>query len=543
MGKSFSMQTLRRLGGLSCPDRIARVRAYKRLRSTCGEKPIFDFINNLVETAMPLPDDFFKGIVPAGYEASTITAFRQKLLRVTIDNDLSVGVMLMIAESPTKFKARLPVAWRTALRREGMQIHGLSPLLWAGLLVQRAKEALRCWRDLGHRPVANEMPAPYGLLMGLPPRAYAGMGAEDYGVFSNFAHWFRERNPALDIHVVAGGAAEALRKPFFRIKADMWPGLPNGAAQRHFNRCARHVAVRCLLEMLRGRWQYLFMARDILELHYMALVGDDMLPRRVALTNSHYINRPLWSYDLEKRGIETGIYFYSTNIFNVKLTNGDYGQIYGYNLMSWTHYYVATAEQADFIKSVTSYPKQVNVVGPIPLEDNGRPLPQKTGKVVAYFDVQPFRDAFMAEIGRPSQLYFYEASRRNLEDILVVCKAHGYFLALKPKRDVGNRICPRYRRMIDDMAARGDIILIDSYIAAERVADWADIVISQPFTSVAFVAHGLGRPSVYYDAMGIYKPEQPAAQGRPVIQDAETLSSWLRQQAAGGNNITIRQGA
>lgn len=508
-------------------DRLARLRAYKRLLFAQGEKEIFEFINHLTASTYQLPDNFFENVLPARYSAWAVLCFRQKLLRTTLDNDLAPGVMLMIGGSHSVFPARLPGQWRRALADRGLRVHKLSSLFWCYVVLQKLKEAFTFYRRVAHMGAGVTTPAPYALLMGLPSRAYAGLSQGDEGVYNNFSAWFGQRHPELDLKIVTGAVQDHRLKPHIQYLNDMWRPLKDEHAYKEFRQQACKVLWHSLTALVRGRWQYMFMARDILELHYTTLIEANQLPRRVAITNSHYIVRPLWSYNLEDRGIETGLYFYSTNTFNIKLRDGDYGQIYGYDLMSWSHYYVATPEQANFLNEVNALPKEIHVVGPIPLEDNGAALPEKSGPTVAYFDVQPFREAFMARIGRPTPLYFYEASRRNLEDILAVCKEHGFSLVLKPKRDVGNRLCPHYKKMIAQLEAQGDIKIIDSYIAAERVAAWADVVISQPFTSVALVAQNLGKPSVYYDALCIYQKEQPAAQGQQVIQDRESLSCWL----------------
>ncbi len=516
-------------GRILSRERLSRMRAYKSMQFTKGEKPIFDFINALAAQTFLYDPQFFRGFAPARYEAQAVLAFRQKLLRTTLDNDLAAGTMIMLAGThAAPFAARLPGPWRRALLAGGLSIHWVSPVLWLFVVARKFKEAVSFYRHGLRSGGAGVPESSYALLLGLPPRAYTGSLLSDQRSYINFVSWFRHKYASLHLRIVAATVPEGQVKPQVTFHRDTWPPLPDLHARARFKKCAWHIMWHSLCAFMRGRWEYAFMARDVMELEYVRLLDKNMLPERVAVTNSHYVNRPLWSYYLEDCGIETGLYFYSTNTFNMDLREGEYGQVYGYNLMSWSHYYTATPEHAAFLDAVTSYPKIVEVVGTIPLEDNGMPLSEKKKPVVAYFDVQPFRDAFMACIGRPTPLYFYEASRQNLEDLILSCKKYGFDLVLKPKRDVGSRLCPRYKRLIDDLAARGEIQVVDSYIAADRVVAWADVVISQPFTSVALVGVEAGKPSVYYDALGLYKKEQPAAQGIAVLQDKNSLSDWLQ---------------
>lgn len=534
MLKKFIYSHVRNLNQLSCGDRLARIRAYNKLRFNQGEKPIFDFINDLVARTFILPDNFFKGIVAAGYEREAVISFRQKLLRITLDYDLSPAVMMAMAGSSRSLRVRLPQSWREDLSAQGLQISKLSSFLWFIVVLGKLKEAIDFYRLTKNFKNLPKEKNGYALLLGLPTCAYCGLSInDDQKQYNNFANWFHARHPELCLHIVNGKEQVGGLKSHAKYRENMWPSLIGNKPYKEFRYKAGLIILRSLLSLLKGNWIHAFMARDLLELEYMQKIDESSLPELVALTNSHYIFRPLWSYYLEQKGVETGIYFYSTNTFNIALNSGEYGLIYGYKTMSWSHYYTATPEQANFIDSVTMYPKQISVVGPIPLEDNGAQLPEKRAPVLAYFDVQPFRDAFMSAIGRPVPLYYYEASRRNLEDVILACKKHGFTLALKPKRDVGNRLCQKYKKMIDSLVETGEIILIESHIAAERVADWADVIVSQPFTSVAVVAHNLGKPSVYYDAMQMYKKIQPAAQGLSLLQSYEQLSSWLEDDATG----------
>lgn len=503
------------------------MRAFKYFQRSSGEAPLLDFINTLVETSLIYKESFFSGLVPDGYAARTALTFRQKLLRVTVDNDLSVGVMLMLAgKNSSPYIARLPHEWRTALAKQGLRLHKLSVFFWQYTVAQKFKEAISFYRLAGKDRFSGNRPGRYALLLGLHSRAYSGYAQNDAHEYKNFLSWFHQKWDDLKLHVVANYNPAEEPKPYVCFRQHAWPALAPEELNS-YRKQARLVLWRSLAAWAQGRWQYAFMARDILELLYVSSLNIAALPAHVAITNSHYFYRPLWSYYLEDCGIETGLYFYSTNTFNIGLRDGPYGLFYGYNLMSWSHYYTATQEHAEFLQQVNFYPKTVHVVGTIPLEDNGMKLPEKKRPAVAYFDVQPFRDAFMASIGRPTPLYTFEASRGNIEDILAVCKRHGYDLFIKPKRDVGNRLCPRYRRYIEMLAGQGDLHILDSYIAADRVVEWADVVICQPFTSVAIVAREYRRPSVYYDGLKLVQKEQPAAQGIKVIQEPEELSAWV----------------
>jgi polysaccharide biosynthesis PFTS motif protein len=134
----------------------------------------------------------------------------------------------------------------------------------------------------------------------------------------------------------------------------------------------------------------------------------------------------------------------------------------------------------------------------------------------------------MAGIGRPCHFYTPGISRQSFDDIAKACRTHQINFFCKPKRDVGDRLCPEYDQMLSHGHERGLWQVLDHRISPARLCAEADIVICQPFTSAGLFAKALGKPSAYYDPMGIFEKSQPAAQGIPVLQGPEELMNWIK---------------
>ncbi len=71
------------------------------------------------------------------------------------------------------------------------------------------------------------------------------------------------------------------------------------------------------------------------------------------------------------------------------------------------------------------------------------------------------------------------------------------------------------------------MVLVAPESAAVDVIDASIATISIPFTSTAFIARSLGKPSVYYDSSGLLDRSDEAAHGIPILQSKEELSLWL----------------
>jgi len=69
----------------------------------------------------------------------------------------------------------------------------------------------------------------------------------------------------------------------------------------------------------------------------------------------------------------------------------------------------------------------------------------------------------------------------------------------KSKRNIGSIAHPRYRNFADQMSERTNVVIVDPDIAAHRVIEASEAVISMPFTSTSLIARELGKPTCYYD--------------------------------------------
>ncbi|HBR68362.1 MAG TPA: hypothetical protein DEA55_03195 [Rhodospirillaceae bacterium] len=458
--------------------------------------------------------------------ASMDVSIKQKLLKESIDRDIAPALMMAAAGGKFFVAVRLPHAWRRFLKSKGVRLHPVSLALWPVEVLQRFRQGLRTYRTLMANRQEPEI-VPHAVLYGIHDTSFtatlAGKEAQD------FLSWSRAFFSLPKEWVVPFSGRILPPTSRTAVTPLPFPGLSFSACAE-FSRAAKKEILRALMGICAGRWQRAYMLSDRIEAAYAAQVPREHLAKIYAFTNAAYIYRPLWTYEVERRGAEVAMCFYAMNTFDMRLAaGGDIGYAPGYAAMTWPVIYTQHENHREFLKGVVEAKTDIRVCGLMPYEDNGASA-DLSGKVkILYLDVQPFRPAFMAGIGRPCHIYTEDVSERTFREVCGAAGKAGAALYIKPKRFVGNRLSIPYRRMLEDAEKAGLARIVDSGISARRLCAVADIVLCQPFTSAALFAAEAGKPVAYYDAPGLFTKSQPASYGVPVLRGYTELEQWIAE--------------
>ena len=454
-------------------------------------------------------------------------SLRQKLLRASLDHDISPALMLASAGNQFSMIVRVPAAWRAFLRSCGLKIHCASLFAWQAEIIRKFLDGVRCYRRLcGPLPLAPAVP--YAVLSGLHGNSYTSVLRNENA--QDFLAWFRKCFPQPHYLIVPASveAYETVQDCTF-VPA-VFPALPV-KARAEFKSASRAAIFSALAKLCVGRWHDAYMLADRLEEIYMKFVPAQDLAKVYVFTNSVYIYRPLWTYEAERRGAKISLFFYSTNTFNITLAGGHAnGNAPAYSLMSWPYIFTQHENHKKFLYDTLSVKADIQVAGMIPYEDNAADIDLPGALKIVYLDVQPFRAAFMASIGRPCHFYTEDISREAFQDLVSLARDNNAQLFIKPKRNVGKRLSPAYRKMLHDTEQKNHVKIIDPYISPQRLCQEADIVICQPFTTAALFAELAGKPVAYYDAQSLFVKDQLACQGIPLLNGREEMARWLGAQ-------------
>ena len=285
------------------------------------------------------------------------------------------------------------------------------------------------------------------------------------------------------------------------------------------------------IDLLRGRWWNPLFLREAALAAQARCLPSGCLATAYMFHNSGWIYRPLWTYDAERRGSDIILYFYSTNIQPLGMTNINQSVHYGYKFMSWPQYYVWDKFQADFISQETSREAVIEIVGPILFQGVERTVCRTPDFSLAVFDVNPTRSSFYQRLGLDSEFYIPDVVNAFLGDIYEgVCKLGGH-MYLKQKRSVGKAVHPKYRSFITGLVKHSNVHLVDPEVSPLSVIRATDLTISLPYTSTALLAEQEGKVSVFYDPTEKLVDDVGSSHGIRLLSGRACLESWLAERA------------
>jgi polysaccharide biosynthesis PFTS motif protein len=303
--------------------------------------------------------------------------------------------------------------------------------------------------------------------------------------------------------------------------------LTNGIKLMRYGAWCVWAGVIALRDLLIGRWWHGLLLIEAVKAAQARIQNQNKLAKEYLFHNSSWIYRPLWTYEAENRGSRITFYFYSTNCETFKRPEGYPVQANSWQVMNWPLYLVWDEYQADFVRRVVSDDAHIAVVGSIDFTASAAEISNLPAKSFAVFDVQPMRESFYDALGIALEYYTPEVCNRFLMDIFDVLKCKDAAMAHKRKRKIGNLAHYKYRNLLRHMEENAGYISVDSRINAKRVVDHCIGVISMPFTSTALLGREAGKPSIYYDPLGLIQKDDRGAHGIPIIVGIDELRDWV----------------
>jgi|GEM_PF-2561495 len=298
--------------------------------------------------------------------------------------------------------------------------------------------------------------------------------------------------------------------------------------------CFKVIAISAL-RWIQGRVYAPALIQDALEIRYLRRLSDDRLPNWYISTHTGVGGRPLWVAETEARGVKTAIVYYSINNQPIQFAMDQTPPPVNpeHLLLNWKRYLVSDEFQKDWIKSVAQGDPEIIPLGNIPLQDNGRDLPDLPARTVSVFDIPVLRDSYFVLHGERKSIYSEKYVCQFLTDISESLENLGIHMALKAKRTRTGQISKfsskQQLRLANKIIESGHCTNIDHEIAAQRLMQKTAASISIPFSSTAPSAANLGKPSIYYDPSGQLKVSGNQNHGVEVIRGRASLEEWLRK--------------
>ena len=436
----------------------------------------------------------------------------------------------------------LPPHILNLLAEKGVPTHQiLSRLAWIGYVFAVWAYGVLIIARLARRahPLSNRLASPkstalfVGAVQGNLPSDRPL--SDRYDLLSWYHNW-PGRNPAICTIAASGRLSPPLHsdEPAVAVLSSEFVPLPSWSLWVCFLGWALVAILRSFWDLMRGRWWHALLLSEAAKARVTHLTPPLNLAAEYWFSHTGYIYRPIWTYGAARKGAEHYLYFYSVNNSAILKEGEPILAIGAWPLMNWPNYIVWDEMQAAFIRQFVPHSAETSyfhVVGDLPFVDGSAELPVPKGKKLALFDIQPFRPYLHASQAQVFEYYNPDCATAVLRDVADICEEHGLKMMWKRKRDVSETTHPYYQKIEQELVERVQtVVSVAPQIASHRVIANSDLVVSVPFTSAALIARNFGKPSCYYDPLGLLAPDDKAAHGIPVLLCKAQLEKWIAEQ-------------
>ena len=274
-----------------------------------------------------------------------------------------------------------------------------------------------------------------------------------------------------------------------------------------------------------GKWWYGFLFEESVLFNYVSVFSQQDLARDYFFNNSNWFIKPLWTYEVERKGLEVSLYYYSTNIESIIFFGHERADTYGLKIMKWNNIIVWDKQQMEYLKKYSPN-AHYKIAGIIDFSDSAKlfQIPSQ-GYNIAIFDVTPARPTKFTSLGVAIAPYYSEKlAIQFFMDIKTSLNDSNINLLWKQKRIVGRRFISKGFINKRGCIINKSFVTVVPEISARRLIDKCDAVISMPFTSTAILGKKLGKPSIFYDASSSINTNE--SHDIPVLKSKDELKSW-----------------
>jgi polysaccharide biosynthesis PFTS motif protein len=214
----------------------------------------------------------------------------------------------------------------------------------------------------------------------------------------------------------------------------------------------------------------------------------------------------------------------------IHFTSSKYNDAYGSKIMSWNRFIVWNKEQEEYLKKFSPNALYIRVgyidfVGKVFCKTD-----VKNKNILSIFDVTPSRPLRYTTLGFAESAYYTEELNiKFLQDIKEILNDDKWIIFWKPKRSVGKDFISDAFKRKQSKLIGGNLIRVDSDIAASSLVESSDAVISMPFSSPSVIAKFKDVPCIFYDASGCVRNKR--SYGIPLLRSKAELKEWLESMA------------
>lgn len=211
-----------------------------------------------------------------------------------------------------------------------------------------------------------------------------------------------------------------------------------------------------------------------------------------SMTNQSY--KPLYTYEIEKKGGKVYLYYFSTNIFNF-----DKIQTLNINNFTWKNIFlISKTLKLEFLKNITDL--NIETFDTINYFDEHYKIPN-IKKSIALFDMPAYRDYFYIKnyiVGFQSNFYSEKHIIQFLKDVTDICYKLDITILYKSKNYPKFWSSKFFRREFKRITNNPLFIKIPPDVAPIRIIEKTKITISMPNSTTSVLSKNLKKKSFFY---------------------------------------------
>lgn len=284
-----------------------------------------------------------------------------------------------------------------------------------------------------------------------------------------------------------------------------------------------------LLSLVNGQYWNVFLLAEQPLMSISRMKLKDNLPKEVIFHLSDLYYRPLWTYEMEKKGTNIYMLWYSTNNQANYKKNIKEKFFYDWSNIIWQNHIVWNENHKNWLIKYLNYKNQ-NIIFYNYVWFNDFTINlnlKKNTKYISIFPVAPFRRAYFSLINEDEhQIFTCKNQIQFIKDILELIVDKKYILLLKNKRSLNINHDKSYMNFLNTIDNK-HIKIINENISPMKLIKNSIATINFPFTSTAYLSSNFNLPTVYYDVTGRLK-NFSLDQNIKIINNKSELSQWVK---------------
>ena len=272
----------------------------------------------------------------------------------------------------------------------------------------------------------------------------------------------------------------------------------------------------------------LLLFKEIIELNFYRSINTKNI-KKVLFIWTNNIYKPLWTYELEKNGVEVSILFngFLNEIRLSKDLNFDHDHE-GLSRLTWNNDLTWDKSTLHFLNEKVKKKINIKVTGPIYFNDVEKDftIPEKSIAIFGY-------ENHKQNIGINTITDYEYCSKKFLEkfyeDIYEVSTKFNYSIVIKRKNNLKNLEIKKNKFFFENFLKKPNVITIDPDISAFRVIKKSFLNISMPFTSTALIGLEYKKHTIYYDPFNWIQKDDPSGSNINLISGKSDLEKYFKE--------------